>query len=250
MVFSVAWSPGGDRIASGTSRGIVQIWDVASGEKLIEFKPRNVSEAISIGWSPDGNLIAEGLLNGSILLWDANSGVLRKTISGYTSRRTDVNGLDWSPDGMLLATAHQDGPIRVWDVESGELHLQLPGHRGWARGVAWSPNGELLATTGSDGRVVLWDVQTGQQIAEFRQGGRPVWSVTWSPDGDYLAAGNGVYDNKNTNGEIFILQVPSKPSGRVIADWKYTAPRNVPDQIKPGTSVVIAGSRGETTSAW
>lgn len=65
----------------------------------------------------------------------------------------------------------------------------------------------MLATTGSDGRVVLWDVQTGEQIVEFRQGGRPVWSVAWSPDGDYLAAGNGIYRNKNRNGEIFILKV-------------------------------------------
>lgn len=38
-LWGVAWSPGGDRIASGNSRGIVQIRDVASGEMLMEMKP-------------------------------------------------------------------------------------------------------------------------------------------------------------------------------------------------------------------
>jgi WD40 repeat protein len=134
-----------------------------------------------------------------------------RTISGYTSRRTDVNGLAWSPGGELLATAHQDGPIRLWDAEGGELVLQLSGHRGWARGITWSPQAEQLATSGSDGRVVLWDVQTGEKIAEFGQSVRPIWSVAWSEDGSMIAAGNGVYDNHAVDGQVFILESPTFP---------------------------------------
>jgi WD40 repeat protein len=135
--YSVAWSPEGDKVASGTSWGWVQIWYVESGEMLKELKSREISEAISLGWSSDGNIIAEGLLNGDILLWDANSGRLLNEISRYTSRRSDVNGLAWSPDGEVLATAHQDGRIRLWNIESGELIWETKGHGGWARGVAW-----------------------------------------------------------------------------------------------------------------
>ena len=129
-VFSVAWSPDGNRLAAGTSRGVVQIWDVESGEMIEEFKPGNVSEAISLDWSPDGSTIAEGLLNGDILLWDADSGRSLNRITRYATRRADVNGLAWSHDGELLASAHQDGKIRIWNPESGQLVMETNGHGG------------------------------------------------------------------------------------------------------------------------
>jgi WD40 repeat protein len=176
-----------------------------------EFKPGNVSEAISLDWSPDGSTIAEGLLNGDILLWDADSGRSLNRITRYTTRRADVNGLAWSQDGERLASAHQDGRIRLWNPESGELVLEMNGHGGWARGVAWSPDGDMLATTGSDGKVILWDPQSGESVARFWGSSHPIWSVDWSPDGGYLAAGNGVYDNQSVNGQIFVIEAPAYP---------------------------------------
>jgi len=210
-VYSVSWSPAGDRLAVGTSRGIVQVWEVASGELLFQWQPTNMSGAISLGWSPDGSTLAEGLLNGNILLWDAGSGRLIETISGYTNRRADVNGLAWSPDGKELTTAHQDGVVRLRDTSSWELKTEMRGHGGWARGMSWSPEEKLFASTGSDGTVRMWERGTGVQVAVFTKRARTLWSVDWAPDGSYLAAGSGVYDNHGVNGQVIILESPSYP---------------------------------------
>ena len=52
------------------------------------------------------------------------------------------------------------------------------------------------------------NVSSGERVAEFWQSSRPVWSVAWSVDGSYLAAGNGVYNSRTANGQVFILEAP------------------------------------------
>ena len=126
---------------------------------------------------------------------------------GYTSARSDVNGLAWSPDGHMLASAHQDGKVRLWSVADGEVLHTLGGHTGWVRGVAWSPDGRRLASTGEDRKVRLWDAETGQRLVTLKHS-RAVWSVAWSPDGSRLAAGSGVYDKATPPGKVIVWAVP------------------------------------------
>jgi WD40 repeat protein len=131
---------------------------------------------------------------------------------GYTSSRSDVNGLAWSPDGRMLASAHQDGKVRLWNVADGEVLHTLGGHTGWVRGVAWSPDGRWLASTSEDRKVRLWDAETGQRLVTLKHS-RAVWSVAWSPDGSRLAAGSGVYNKATPPGKVIVWAVPSPEDG-------------------------------------
>jgi len=105
--FCLAWSPDGKQIAVGSTSGRITVWDIESQEKLQSFKAGGFT--VSVAWSPDGNTLAAGRLNGVIVVWDVESGEQIISISGYSNKRNDVNGLAFSPDGKYLASANQDG---------------------------------------------------------------------------------------------------------------------------------------------
>jgi WD40 repeat protein len=67
-VFSVAFSPDGKLLASGSEDDTVKLWDVASGRELQTLRGHagNVS---SVAFSPDGKLLASGSSDGIIRLW-------------------------------------------------------------------------------------------------------------------------------------------------------------------------------------
>ncbi len=203
--FCVDWSPDGSRLVVGTNSGELQVWDPATPEQLSSWASPSSSPIISVGWSPDGKVIASGEWSGEIYLWEVESGQIRRSLSGYTSKRSDTNGLAWSPDGRTLATAHQDGAIRLWDIQSGEMIRLIEAHTGWARGVAWSPDGSLLASSGQDRRAVIWDAGSGQWLAEVVHNNLPVWSVAWSPDGEQFSSGSGAYEEQRSGVTIVWL---------------------------------------------
>jgi len=197
-VGSVAFSPGGRTLASGTNDGKVRLWDVADPvhpEPLA--KPLTVGSAVfSVAFSPDGHTLISGNYDGTIRLWDVADPrrplVIPQTLGAGTGA---VYSVVFSPHGHILASGDIDGTVRLWDLSNPahpvELGLPLIGSSP-ILSVAFSPDGHLLAAGGDGGTIQLWDVANP---AHPRSLGRPltgagdVFSVAFSPDGHTLAAG-------------------------------------------------------------
>jgi WD40 repeat protein len=67
-VFSVAWSPDGKRIASGSGDHTVKVWDASTGKIVLTYSDHS-DRVNTVAWSPDGKYIASGSFDNTVKVW-------------------------------------------------------------------------------------------------------------------------------------------------------------------------------------
>jgi tetratricopeptide (TPR) repeat protein len=223
-VWSVAWSPDGTMLASGSEDQTARIWDVSSGAEMRFLKMNREVESVS--WSPDGAQLATPGWSGRISIWDIDDAqvvrllfaehwsfenawspdgtmivsIRRETSSAWVDilslssgrsfhsfQTNEVSDFEWSPDSSRVATGHQ-GSVRIWDAETGGEITTLkpqPSIQGQCY-IAWSPdNTQLFMGCGS--RYSLWNVINGKEIWSFTSSS--VSCAAWSPYDSMIAVG-------------------------------------------------------------
>ncbi|MBP5976887.1 ribosome assembly protein 4, partial [Brasilonema sp. CT11] len=225
-VNSVAFSPDGKTLASGSSDNSIKLWDVATGKQLKTLEGHS-SSVKSVAFSADGKTLASGSSDNSIKLWDVTTGKQLKTINGHSS---SVNSVAFSADGKTLASGSRDNSIKLWDVTTGKLLKTINGHSSSVNSVAFSADGKTLASGSMDNNSIkLWDVATGKQLKTLNGHSSYVNSVAFSADGKTLASGS--MDNnsiklwdvatgkqlKTLNGHSDVQSVAFSPDGKTLA---------------------------------
>ncbi len=115
MIFKLAWSPDGKRLAAASADRLVIVWDAATGQRLATLRGHNDYVA-AVVWSPDGTRLASAGLDNSVRVWDPQTGEETLVLRGSAGFFNDVS---WHPDGTRLAAACSDGSIWICDATRG-----------------------------------------------------------------------------------------------------------------------------------
>jgi WD40 repeat protein len=165
IVESLAFSPDGQILASGSWDTSVRLWDTATGEPIGPPLAGHTNIVTSLAFSPDGATLASGGADQSIRLWDvraalgtgpATVALARQPLQGHTGI---VMSLTFHPAGAILASGGYDGTVRLWNTTTGQaIGSPLAGHSGTVTSVAFGPDGSTLASGSEDTSVAIWDL--------------------------------------------------------------------------------------------
>lgn len=234
LVFSLAFSPAGDRLAAGFRDGSLVMYGTETPggwEKIWEVAPTAGSDARRVAFTSDGGFLVTANEDGTVRFHDpSDEGRLLAVLEGSAGK----SGLDFalalSPDGRRLATSSALG-IAVWDL--GQIRAEIEAARAsGTREIAgdvvcaaciaaeYLPAG--FVTVDGAGRVRLWDPETGLPRGDgFDLPVPPLGVAVLGPDQDRLALarpdGSVEIRDLNTGEELVPLIVGLHGAANVVA---------------------------------
>ena len=283
----LAFSPDGQRLASGSWDHTIKMWNVDSG-LLLQTLQGHKDLVLSIAFSPNGLLLASSSADSTIKLWDATTGELLKTLEEDSLNTGSwISSLAFSPDGQLLAAEGDDNSIKLLNLSNGLLLQTFLGHENVINSVQFSPDGLFIASASADGSIKLWEVNSGHLLQTFigESDKKEILSIAFSPDGLLLASGDaasqiklwniksGKLEKTLTGHKNWVLSVIFSPDGRLLASGShdYTIKlwdiQNIQDSklletltghendvnsiaFSPDGSIFASGSRDKTIKLW
>lgn len=195
-IWSVAFSPDGKWLVTGSKDRTVKVWDVKNGREIATLRG-HAGEVRTVAFSPDSQIVASGADDRIVKFWNVRSGVEFAQLKGHNS---EIFAVAFSTDGNRMLSGDTDGIVKVWDVaKATEFSLFKPGISSAQSGLtaktgqerifalAFSPDGKNLVTGGNGAR--LWEVATGREQAVFKSHDTQVMAVAFAPDGKTIATG-------------------------------------------------------------
>src|SRR5947208_821255 len=105
-IFSVAISPDGTMVASGSTDNTIKLWNLKTRSCLATLNGHK-RLIWALAFSPDGKILASGSGDHSVRLWNVSFrrevAILRRFTNSNPGVADEIRSLNFSPDGNNLA---------------------------------------------------------------------------------------------------------------------------------------------------
>ncbi|MBI4568725.1 MAG: hypothetical protein HY719_10045 [Planctomycetes bacterium] len=235
-ISSLAFSPDGARLASGSWGDTVRLWDVATGQETARLEG-HTERVSSVAFSPDGGTVASGSWDQTVRLWDARTGKETARLEGHTGA---VNSVAFSPNGARVASGSGDKTVRLWDARTGKETARLEGHTKSVFSVAFSPDGARVVSGSPDNTVRLWDAANGAEIDRTESVGTT--AIAMDVNGRMFS-----FDSDNAAVDTW---GPKAPKKRYPLRWPLRGTVFASAAFSADGTLLVTGDFGGTTQIW
>ena len=187
-VRSLAYSPNGQFIATGSRDVSIKIWEVATGREIRTLLG-HLGSVSALAFDPTGVFLASGSSDNEIVIWEVATGKEVKRLKGPMK---SITSIDFSHDGLQLASSGTDRNAITWNIETGQAsgeYIVYPPQIGAQ--VRFSKDDKTLITGNDNGMVKLFDQDTKEVFDTLRNirptscGGCPTF-ISLNENGDVL----------------------------------------------------------------
>ncbi|MEM7533886.1 MAG: CHAT domain-containing protein [Chloroflexota bacterium] len=185
-VWSVAYHPDGQTIASAGADGTIRIWR-ADDLTPISLLFGHAGQVYAISYSRDGTHIVSASADQTVRMWNVSSG---EQVAQFDGHSDEVVSVAYSPDETHIVSGSKDSTVRVWEVASGQQVMKFDGHSNWINSASYSPDGTHIVSGSHDNTVRIWSVASGKQVMQFNGHSNWVRAVGYSPDGTHIVSGS------------------------------------------------------------
>ena len=168
-VYSVAFTPDGNWLASGCNDGIVKIWQVNTAHCLQSFRAHR-GLIFKVLFHPTQPLLISAGSDGTTRIWDISAFRCLYTLTGHAKAISD---LLYTPSGEQLLSCGRDQTIKLWHLDTGHV-TTLKEHQGWVWSIALL-NSEIqqfppqtLISGSQDETVKFWNLETTDCFETWR----------------------------------------------------------------------------------
>jgi hypothetical protein len=206
VVYSVAFSPDGKRLATASHDKTVRTWELPGGRPQLTLKAHS-DVVYRTAFLPDGRLVSAGA-DKSVRAYNTAKGEVDRNFEGHGK---EVTCLAVRPDGAWIVTSGGEPRLRVWDPKTGGTVRYFDGLGGQVNDVVFSADGKFIAACNSDRYAKVWDMN-GAQVGTSPQSADWAYCIALSADAKMMVTGGAdgvvrLYDRSGAPKLSIALQI-------------------------------------------